>query len=348
MDSIKSKDFFVNNDNFEKIRDIKSNCLLGDKSLLDNIDLTICIPTYKRENCLKQAIDSALEQQESKLNYCIVVVDNNADETNNNTFKLIQQYNNPNILYFQNEKNIGMFNNFNRCFEIAKSKWCALLHDDDFLKKDYVSCIEKMLPLLNKRQVSCLCFAFDRLYKDVRKNEENNTSSLVKFIYKILIKPFQLKRLTKMDTSLCYIFGGNPFAIPSCGILFDREKVIESGGFDENLFPTADSAFVLYLMQMQSVCYSHHAVGIYRWEYNESLKPEIYMKSVEGQRYETLFLAKKHRVLAKLFNCELMKEKDLLLEHKPFNPGKLLVLFRRILMDTKLHSDAVCIYQQSE
>lgn len=346
MDLVKSKDFFENNNNFELIKDIKSNCLYGDESILNNVDLTICIPTYKRDKTLKDAIDSALNQKESNLKYCIIIVDNDDNIQNDSTRKLVESYNNSKLLYYKNEKNIGMFNNWNRCFEIAKSKWIALLHDDDFLKEDYVSYLEQLLPLINKKKVSCLCFAFDRLYADGRKQETvvAKANGIKKF-YHIITRCFQNRKISRMDTYLAYLFGGNPFAIPSCGILFDREKVITTGGFDEKMYPTADSSYVLYLMHMKSVYFCHHAVGIYRWEYNESLKPEIYIKSVEHQRYETLFLGKKHKILNLLFNKELMHEKDLLLEHKAFKPSKLLILLRRIFMDTKLYSDSVNIYK---
>ena len=99
MDLVKSKDFFENNNNFELIKDIKSNCLYGDESILNNVDLTICIPTYKRDKTLKDAIDSALNQKESNLKYCIIIVDNDDNIQNDSTRKLVESYNNSKLLY---------------------------------------------------------------------------------------------------------------------------------------------------------------------------------------------------------------------------------------------------------
>ena len=342
-------DFFKNNNNFEKIQNVKSECLFGDETLLSQVDITICIPTYKREKTLKEAIDSALQQKYASLSYCVIVVDNNTDK-DNNTLKLIQTYTDKRILYFKNEKNLGMFNNWNRCFEIAKSRWVALLHDYDFLKTYYIDYVNSLLPIIKKRNLSCLCFAFDRLYKDGRKNtlvkkEAKRIKSICKRLYSYFIHIFRRKGLTRITTPLVFLFGGNSFAIPSCGILFDREKLLKSGGFNEDFYPISDFVLLLYFMHKREVYFSHHSVGIYRWELNESLKTETRNKSLEGSKAYTIFLGKKHKILNTFFKDELMREKSSQLERKEFVPSRLLFVIRKLYDDIFLYSDAVRIYE---
>jgi len=140
-------DFFEYVDNFAKTAHIPSIPIF--ESNLDYIpDITIAIPTYKRADLLKEAIDSAINQIDYT-NYDIIVVDNNP-ERGCETEKLMMTYsNNPMISYYKNADNLGMVGNWNRLFTLAKGKYVVMLHDDDLLLPTFLSECVKLAKRLN-------------------------------------------------------------------------------------------------------------------------------------------------------------------------------------------------------
>ena len=53
-----------------------------------------------------------------------------------------------NIKYYQNEKNIGLFGNWNRCVELSTSKWVAMLHSDDEILDDYFEKLDRFWDII--------------------------------------------------------------------------------------------------------------------------------------------------------------------------------------------------------
>ena len=96
---------------------------------------TIAIPTYKRANLLKEAIESCLIQK-TTTPFAIIVVDNNP-ERECETEQLLREYNPiPNLSYYKNTENVGMTGNWNKLFELAQTDFVVMLHDDDLLYDD--------------------------------------------------------------------------------------------------------------------------------------------------------------------------------------------------------------------
>lgn len=93
--------------------------------------LTIAIPVFERINFFMEALESALNQT---VRCKIIVVDN----CSSHDFfeKTCEKYE---IEYYRNQKNIGMFPNWNRCFALCDTEFVMLLGDDDILYKNYVA-----------------------------------------------------------------------------------------------------------------------------------------------------------------------------------------------------------------
>lgn len=99
--------------------------------------LTIAIPVFERQEYFEQALDSAVNQS---IKCKVVVVDNASSHDNFERICALK-----NVKYYRNEHNIGMFPNWNKCFEHARTEFVMLLGDDDILDKDYVKCFVKAL-----------------------------------------------------------------------------------------------------------------------------------------------------------------------------------------------------------
>ena len=107
-------------------------------------DISIMIPTYRRADVLKEAIESALHQK-TQFSYTISVIDNDPDK-DLDTDKLMKRYcaEYPNIFYYRNKQNIGMYGNWNRCIELSQTEWFCMVHDDDMLMENY---LETLYPI---------------------------------------------------------------------------------------------------------------------------------------------------------------------------------------------------------
>lgn len=238
-------DFFSYVDNFAKINDIESIRVYGNENPL--VEFTIAIPTYKRAKYLKEAIDSALNQ-DCSFAYNVIVVDNNP-ERNDDTEDLMNLYKGKrNLCYYKNTDNLGMGGNWNRLFQLAKSKWVIMLHDDDMLYTHYLS--------------TCSCLLSKLEDVGILKPKEDRINA-----YKHVSK-----KRTKKIRSLDFYYG-NSFGTPS-GMLFNREMVIEIGGFNQDFYPSLDYCFNVLFSFTHNIYYYDEPLTFYRIEVNESMKIE--------------------------------------------------------------------------
>jgi hypothetical protein len=99
--------------------------------------LTIAIPVFERTEFFEEALYSLLNQS---VKCRVVVVDNNSSHT---SFEEICSK--LNVDYYKNSANIGMFPNWNKCFELAKTEFVMILGDDDILDLNYVSIFQAAL-----------------------------------------------------------------------------------------------------------------------------------------------------------------------------------------------------------
>ena len=102
-----------------------------------NFDLTIAIPTFNRLEQLQKTIESAVNQSEE--NYNIIVVNNSEDTEHNSRVKdIINRIDYKYLSYYENNSNLGMFDNWNMCIALSQTKFCSILNDDDLLMPDFV------------------------------------------------------------------------------------------------------------------------------------------------------------------------------------------------------------------
>ncbi len=238
-------DFFAYVDNFAKIEGIESVKVFGNED--SSAEYTIAIPTYKRTEYLKEAIDSALNQ-DCSFSYNVIVVDNNP-ERNDDTEKMMASYKNTkNLSYYKNAENLGMAGNWNRLFQLSKTKWVVMLHDDDVLYLNYLSTVDGFI--LKVKDAGIL------KPKEDRKDEPKT---------KIQKK---VKRLSCLD-----FYYGNAYGTPS-GMLFNKEKVVQLGGYNQEFYPSLDYCFnVLFSSNFNFYLYDEPLM-FYRIGVNESLKVE--------------------------------------------------------------------------
>lgn len=94
--------------------------------------VSICIPTYNRARMIGKAIESALGQ--TYRNIEVIVVDNASSD---DTETIVAAYRDERLRYVRNDRNLGLFGNFNRCIELSQGVYLHILHSDDYIDSDF-------------------------------------------------------------------------------------------------------------------------------------------------------------------------------------------------------------------
>jgi len=105
-----------------------------------NAFFTICTITYNSGEWVRQAIDSVLSSSFDDFEFLI-----SDDYSLDDTWQIIQSYNDPKIRAWKNETNIGEYPNRNKVLNEAKGKYIFYLDGDDILYKDTLKNIHKYL-----------------------------------------------------------------------------------------------------------------------------------------------------------------------------------------------------------
>ena len=248
-------DFFEVRDNFIENKNIESVLLLGKRQ--KECEFSIMIPTYLRNNYLKETLESALDQ-DTTINYEIVVIDNNADFSDLSTMNIIQQFHSERISYYKNKVNLGMFGNWNRCIELAISPWLLILHDDDRIEKNYITrMMEIIAQNTNTGCVGCNSCIIDQNGIAVPQKLNKRRSFFNNRIFGLDVKDF---------------YYTHPINI--MGSAINRLKAIDIGGFDNRWRPTSDYVFILNMTNRYSTIFCNETLFDYRIAVNSSLSLE--------------------------------------------------------------------------
>ncbi len=105
------------------------------------IDFSIITPTFNSQETIEKNLISVSNQNFK--NYEQIIVDNQSED---NTIKIINNFNNKNISLIS-EKDDGLYDAINKGINIAKGKYIAILHSDDYFYDNDV-----LLNVINKFQ----------------------------------------------------------------------------------------------------------------------------------------------------------------------------------------------------
>lgn len=97
------------------------------------ISVSVLIPVFNRVKLISAAIDSALQQDVEGLS--VTVVDNCSDD---GTWEVLKEFESSRCRIIRNERNLGLFGNFNRCGEFIDGEFSLFLCSDDRLEPGYL------------------------------------------------------------------------------------------------------------------------------------------------------------------------------------------------------------------
>ena len=265
-------ELFSAGNQLQKYGNIKSEHILGSRDRVIP-KYTILIPTYGRPEQLMEAVQSAINQTIEKSKYDILVVDNeyNLDSLTNTKLK---ELNIENLFYYQNSFNLGAGGNWNRGFELARSKWICMLHDDDILYPHALKAIEATLSLVDKDKTAAISPGFDYA-EQVSGEWVCKGRPKLRFWRKSLQNRLVRRSLLRLQLGL----RDDPVA-PTCGVLFNRQAVLGMGGFPDHY--KSDDMFFAFALSDKYLCYSTRQIwGQYRWGSNDSLDEQTKVELIK-------------------------------------------------------------------
>lgn len=207
--------------------------------------VSICIPTYNRENTILDALNCALNQTYSNIE--ILISD---DHSSDNTVQLVKKVSDPRIRLVVQKKNLGMIPNWNFCINEAKGKYIKFLHSDDLIDKN---CVEKELSFFEKNKNVSL-ITCKRKFID----ENGEVINTMQFSDKTTIESGQ-KYAREILTKIRENRIGEPSAV-----MFKKKDAIEVGLFDSRFSQLADFEFWLRLHALGDIGYINDALCSFR------------------------------------------------------------------------------------
>src|SRR6266567_2936375 len=103
---------------------------------LSPADITIAVTLYDRRDFIQQAVLSALDQT---VPVNVMVVEDCGPDPGLQSF-VFDRFG-PRIKYLRNPRRRGLFDNWNACIQYCGTRWLSILHDDDYLKENFVEAI---------------------------------------------------------------------------------------------------------------------------------------------------------------------------------------------------------------
>ena len=110
----------------------------------EGLMVTVAMVTYNSAKYLRQAIESILNSDYK--NFELLICD---DKSSDESWKIINSYNDPRIRRFLNKVNLGEYPNRNQCISLAKGSYLIFIDGDDIL---YPHGLGYLVSQLNRRE----------------------------------------------------------------------------------------------------------------------------------------------------------------------------------------------------
>lgn len=311
---------------FQKCSHVKSRLVYGNPSIIEKPWLTVIVPTYKRRDLLKEALDSILKWQwHVDFLWDVVVVDNEPDDgVENETEQLIRELDNDRILYYRNSENIRPGDNFNRCFLLARGEWVMMLHDDDLVFPNTLHVMGKLIRAYDydDRPLGAIAASYVQVEYDPSRNEMKANINEINNYYSSLPVNYRLYKITHNNVKVFAHIGGSA---PSYGSTFRKKAVLEAGGFNEDFGISGDLILFYNIENKYSVYSTITPLGYYRWGNNGMVKEESTYRVIKDNYDFREYVYEKSPWVGRLFRkCHWKKfGNDAVTEHNNVSPLKL-------------------------
>lgn len=285
MDSVRGFDFLAEDQkNFYSKYESESVLVQGRHRVVPP-KITIVLPTYKRPQLLKMALESALNQKDFN-DYQVLVIDNEgraiSEETE--TSRMMKQYSDDKILYYRNLSE--MVHSMDYGIKLAQSEWVCFLHDDDLLADNHLASLYQIVKS-NKKIKYISCPASDFL-NDISDEQAAKMTKGKTFSY-------TLARYPRSYVCTDYYPGW-------LGALIHRKEYIDMGGMPTSACGCGDYFMVGKFMYKYGIyeCVSGTPLYFYRRWTGQAADSGFWQKLLENEMlYFMYFIRKCHLLFRK-------------------------------------------------
>ena len=186
--------------------------------------ISIVIPTYNHDKFIGKALKYVIDQ--TYKNWEAIIIDN---ESKDETYKIINSFNDPRIKYFKISNNGVIAKSRNLGIKAAKGEWIAFLDSDDWWTKDKLEiCLSKI-----SKNVDFIYHA----HEFVSKSKP--------FFKKKIIRGRQFKKPILNDLLIGAITKGTE--ISNSSVIVRKNILIKIGGLNENKILVGSDDFDTWL-----------------------------------------------------------------------------------------------------
>lgn len=221
------KDIFDKTNHFAECADVKSELLYGNPKDCPNPLVSVIMPVYNRPDTFPESLQSVLNQQ-CDFPFEIVVVDDKTDCGRTESQDIVEATKAKNIMYYRHAQNLGMFDNWNRGIWLSRGKYVTYCHDDDVLLPN---ALQRLIDLQNQiGDKPCIFSKYNMI--DLSGKYINQYGYPHKKGLRIEDDHYEF-------TLFDHFVGQIGFGV---GCLFNRECMLECGGYDRDFYPAGDCA----------------------------------------------------------------------------------------------------------
>lgn len=246
--------------------------------------VSICVPVYNGQRWLRECLDSCMEQ--TYANYEVVVCD---DGSNDNSRLIINEYiaRHKHLKFYQNEKNLGLVGNWNRCLELASGEWIKFVFQDDQITND---CLEKFVAAINDKTVLLVSERNFVLPPAATADQVNYYSKVVRTLKNTCSQrsPFYsaqtISRIAIRHPLMNFI--GEP------SLTFFKKELIQTVGlFDERLKQICDLEFFLRIGSRFGLTYIPEKLCAFRIHGASTTNTNVHSRFFELRYIEPLLMS---------------------------------------------------------
>ncbi len=203
--------------------------------------VSVCVPMYNNSGTIARCLRSILDQD--GVEFEIVVVD---DDSSDDSADIVAGMLRAGDRLIRNRSRLGLNQNHNKCFELARGRTIQIVHGDDWLLP---GALRTLAPCFDDPSVG-LAFAprhvetddtdfqrrYGRPHTHFRKLEAYNSG------------PSLVRQLAVHGAN------GNWIGDLTC-VMFRRRVAVQAGGFRDDIYQLLDLDFWLRLMLRSAVCF---------------------------------------------------------------------------------------------
>jgi len=176
--------------------------------MIENILITIAIPTYNNAETIENTILSCLNQK-TDIPYEIMIVNNNSKD---NTADIISQFTDEKIRIVTLNETVPVMDNHNNCFKNARGEYLLFCHSDDILENHAIETIVHKL------------------------KQRNYPEKYVLWGHSMFRDPYAILKKSGFTTNKMIVGEYAPMifmhgAVPPTGTCYSKKSIMDVGGY---------------------------------------------------------------------------------------------------------------------